>query len=85
MAKRSGSPYISARTFLDENSNVRFHWCDYTFDCYGIHGVIPGELPKHSLVQLDSVQIDPNSQYPGLAGINFHKDPRKFQFQLAIN
>ena len=80
MAKRYGSPYISARTFLDENSNIRFHWCDYTFDCYGIHGVIPGKLPQSSLVQLDSVQIDPNSKYPGLAGINFHKDPRKFQF-----
>ena len=77
MPKRHGSLYISARTLLDENSNIRFHWCDYTFDCYGIHGVIPEELPNNSLVQLDSVQIDPNSRYPGLAGINFHKDPRK--------
>ena len=70
---------FSARTFLDQNSKIRFYWCDYTFDCYGIHGVIPEQLPTYSLVQLDSVQIDPDSQYPGLAGINFNEDPRKLR------
>ena len=68
---------------MDEFSQVRFHWCDYTFDCYGIHGVLPKQLPRGSLVQLDSLQIDPNAQYPGLAGIDFNYDPRMYNLSMS--
>ena len=68
--------FHTARTYLANDSSINFHWCDYTFDCYGIYGVLPNSsIPDNTKVYIENIQVDPHAQYPGIAALDLRSNP----------